>query len=115
MPSVKLSIPIGLIIVYILAGATILLWPLVGFMSAFAFDAPGSTQNPSIYRTVAAILAYPLLPLVGVPGSFLAYRKGHNKLAYILVCIGALPIIAVLLALIAIMVTNVVFLLGGKL
>ena len=115
MQTAKPHLPIWLIIVYVLSAATILIWPLIAFMSIFAFDAPGSAQNPAIYTTVIIILAYPLLPAVGVPGSFLAYRKGHSKLAYVLAGIGALPFVAVLLALIAIMVSNAFFLLRGNL
>ena len=114
MQAVKPRFPIWLIILYILALATILLWPFVAFMSVFAFDAPGSAQNPAVWTGVTAVLSYPLLPLIGVGGSFFAYRRGWKTLAYILAGVGALPLLAVVLALIAIVVENVMFMLGGS-
>ncbi len=107
--------PVWLIVVYVLALATILAWPFVAFMSVFAFDAPGSAQNPAIYATVGLILAYPLLPLVGVSGSFVAYRKAAKPLAYVLAGIGSLPLAVLVFLLLTLIITDLAFVLGGKL
>src|SRR5512139_3615600 len=102
-------LPIWLVILYILALATILAWPFIAFMSAFAFDAPGSSQDSAVWTGVITVLAYPLLPLIGVLGSFLAYRSGRKTLSYILAAVGALPLVALILILIAIIVGNAAF------
>ena len=112
MQNPKPKIPVWLIIIYVLALATILLWPLVAFSSIFAFDAPGSANDPRVWTTVIVVLSYPLLPLVGVTGSFFAYRKGRSKLAYVLAGIGSLPLVAVILILIATTVLNTAALFG---
>lgn len=114
METAAIRIPIWLIILYVLALATILIWPFIAFMSVFAFDAPGTAQDPAVWTGVIAVLSYPLLPLVGVPGSFLTYRKGLRKAAYVLAAIGAVPLVICVIALVGMFVTNIVFLLGGK-
>jgi len=114
METAAIRIPIWLIIVYALALATILIWPFIAFMSVFAFDAPGTAQDPAVWTGVIAVLSYPLLPLVGVPGSFLTYRKGLRKPAYVLAAIGAVPLVILAIALISIVVMNFLFLLGAK-
>lgn len=106
--------PVWLIVVYVLALLTVLAWPFVAFMSVFAFDAPGSAQNPSIWATVIAVLSYPLLPLVGIPGSFFAFRRGHRRLAYLLAAVGAIPFVIAVAAIISIFVMDIVILLRGE-
>ncbi len=113
MQAAKPRIPVWLIILYVLSLATILLWPVVAFASIFAFDAPGSAQDPAVYRTVGAVLAYPLFPLLGVPFSFLAFRRGRTMLAYVMAGIGAVPLLAALVVGIVMMAMNVAFLLRG--
>ncbi len=114
MQTARPRVPIWLVILYILALATILAWPFIAFMSVFAFDAPGSSQDPAVWTGVITVLAYPLLPLIGVLGSFLAYRSGRKILSYILAGLGALPLVALILIFIAIIVGNAAFLLGAK-
>jgi hypothetical protein len=109
-----IRMPIWLIILYVLSLAVILLWPFAAFFTlGFGFDAPGSAQNPQVWTMVIAVLSYPLLPLIGVPASYLVYRKSRGALAYILAGVGALPLLAVVLGLIGMTVMNVVFLLRG--
>lgn len=104
----KPRIPVWLIIAYILSLLTILAWPLVAFMSVFAFDAPGSAEDPAVWNTVIAVLSYPLLPLVGVPGSFFAYRGSRKALSYVLTGIAAIPLVILLFVLGAIIVGSFV-------
>lgn len=115
MQNAATRIPVWLIILYVLALATILAWPFIAFMSVFAFDEPGSAQNPAIWRNIGIILSYPVLPIAGVAGSFLAYRKASRKLAYVLAGVGALRLAAFIFLLIAMIVMDVVIMLGGKL
>jgi hypothetical protein len=107
MQPAKPRIPAWLIIVYILSLLTILGWPLMAFMSVFAFDAPGSAQDPRVWTGVTLLLAYPVLPLVGVIGSFFTYRARHARAAYLLVAMGAIPLVIAAVALAAIFVTSV--------
>jgi len=101
MQNPKPKIPVLLIVVYVLALATILLWPIVAFSSVFAFDAPGSADDPKVWTIVITVLSYPLLPLVGVTGSFFAYRKGLSKLSYVLAGIGSVPLVVAVLIIVA--------------
>lgn len=110
----RLSIPVWLIVVYVLALLTVLAWPLVAFMSVFAFDAPGSAQNPAVWAGVITVLAYPLLPLVGIPGSFFAFRRDHRRLSYTLAGIGSIPLLIGILGLLAILIGDAAFILRGK-
>ncbi len=100
----KPKFPAWLIVIYVLALLTILAWPLVAFMSIFAFDAPASAQNPGVWAGVITVLAYPLLPLVGVPGSFFAFRRDHRRLSYTLAGIGSIPLVIAVIALVAMFV-----------
>jgi cation transporter-like permease len=84
-------------------------------MSAFAFDAPGSAQDPAVWQGVGLVLAYPLLPVLGVPASFVAYWRRHRNLAYILLGIAALPLLVIVVGLAAVFAVNVLFSLGVKL
>jgi len=108
MQNPKPKIPVWLIVVYGMALATILLWPLVAFGSIFAFDAPGSANDPTVWTAVIAVLSYPLLPLIGVTGSFFAYRKGLSKLAYVLAGIGSVPLVLALLIIVSNMILNII-------
>ncbi len=111
---IRPKFPIWLIILYALALLALVAWPFVAFMAAFAFDAPGSAQDPAVWRTVGAVLAYPLLPIVGVPGSYFAYRAGRKTLAYVSLGAGLLPVLAFMLGLASIFAVNILFLLGAK-
>lgn len=90
--------PIWLIIAYVLALGAILAWPCAAFGSAFAFDAPGSANNPNTYRIVGIVLAYPVLPVVGVIGSYFSFRGERKKLAYALVGVALIPFVLIVLA-----------------
>ena len=105
-------IPIWLILVYVFSLATLLAWPFVAFMSAFAFDAPGSANDPSVWTIVIVILLYPLLPIVGVVSSFFTYRKGRKVVAYILAAVGAIPLLIIVLALASIFVSDLLIAAG---
>ncbi len=113
MQTTKPRIPIWLIVLDILSLGTLTLWPLVAFMSVFAFDAPGSAQDPAVWAGVITILSYPLLPIIGAAGSLFAYWRRHKRLSYVLAGIGAIPLVLVVQGFIAIFVGNFVFLLGG--
>jgi hypothetical protein len=106
MQAAKPRLPAWLVIGYILSLLAIAAWPFVAFMSVFAFDAPGSAQDPAVWTTVIAVLSYPLLPLVGVPASFFSYRGNHRTLGYILAAVGAVPLAIILLALVAIFASS---------
>jgi hypothetical protein len=103
-----------MIIIYVLSALTIAGWPFAAFMSVFAFDAPGSAQDPTVWNTVGLVLAYPLLPLVGVPASFFLYRGSRKVLSYVLTAIGAVPLAIFIFFLISLMVMNVMFALRGE-
>ncbi len=114
MQNAAVRVPVWLIVVYVLALATILAWPCIAYMSVFAFDAPGSAQNPAVWSTVILVLAYPLLPIIGVIASFITYRKGLRKPAYVLAGIGALPLVALLAFIVAAFVSSLAFLVAPK-
>jgi hypothetical protein len=110
----KPPIPVWLIILYVLSLLTILIWPFIAFMSVFAFDAPGSSNDPAVWTAVIAVLSYPVLPLIGIPGSFLFYRASRKVPAYVLAGIGAIPLALLIVVLIAMVVENVLFAVGSK-
>jgi hypothetical protein len=107
-------LPLWLTIGYILALLPVLAWPCIAPMAAFAFDSPGSTQNPGAYVMAASVVLYPLIPLVAVPISFFIYRGGHKPPSYILAGIGLLPFIAILLLLVAVPLAGLLSGLGVK-
>lgn len=49
----------------LLLGATVLAWPLGLFMTAFLFDAPGSTASVLTWALALSILLYPMPVLAG--------------------------------------------------
>ncbi len=114
----KPRIPGWLIAAYVLALAAILAWPIVAFGSIFAFDAPGSAQNPGVWAGVITVLSYPVLPLIGVPASFFAYRAGRSKLAYLLAGIGGIPaaliVVFIILSIFGSVIAYIGIMLGGK-
>ena len=105
-------LPVWLVIAYILSLLTLAAWPFVAFMSVFAFDAPGTAQGPAVWSMVITVLAYPLLPLIGVPASFFSYRANHKMLGYILAGIAAIPLAILVVILIVLLVTSFATLLG---
>lgn len=104
--------PIWLIIAYVLALGAILAWPCVFFGSAFAFDDPRAANNPSTFTIVGIVLAYPVLPLVGVLGSYFGFRGQRKKLAYILAGVALVPFLLIILALGASTIMNVLAAVG---
>jgi ABC-type dipeptide/oligopeptide/nickel transport system permease subunit len=115
MQTGKAHTPAWLIILNILSLASLVAWPFVAFMSIFAFDAPGSADNPAVWTGVIAVLSYPVLPIAGASASFVTYRRGRRVASYVLAGIAAVPLIVIVLGFIAIIVGNLVFLLAGKL
>ncbi len=86
--------PIWLIIAYVLALSAILAWPLVAFSSIFMFDDPQAAHLTSTYVTAGAMVAYPILPIAAVIGSYIAQRRESGRLAGVLAGIALLPFIA---------------------
>ena len=73
-------------------------WMLALFITAFAFDAPGSTSNPGVLVTVAAIWSYPLFPIAcSLASVWLAYRGVRR---WLVALIGAGPVLLAFLFLI---------------
>ncbi len=107
--------PVWLIVAYVLALAAILAWPLVAFGSAFAFDSPMTpAQTQSTEVAVVAVLAYPIIPLVGVLASFFARRGGRNRLAWGFAGFALIPLALLALILLASFAMQGLYLLGVK-
>jgi hypothetical protein len=79
------------------------------YSARFAFDAPGSADNPAVWTGVITVLSYPLLPLIGIPASFLAHRANHKTAGLVLAAVGAIPLALAVLAIVAMVVGNLVF------
>jgi hypothetical protein len=107
-------IPIWLIIVYAVALAAVLAWPITAFTSIFAFDDPYTSNNPGTYTAVAVAVCWPVVPLAGVLASFLTYRGKRTVLAYVLAGIAALPAATFALILIASPIMSMLTLIGFK-
>ena len=60
-------------------GISVLAWPLFGLASVFAFDAPGSEENTTIWVFFWAIWTYPVSFLVGFITSWILYRTGASS------------------------------------
>ncbi len=98
-------LPIWLAIFYLLALLSILAWPISAFVSLFFGDDPHTPLNQVLVMMGVAV-CYPILPLTGVPGSFLAFKRGWKMVAYVLAGIAALPAAAIALILISGMVMD---------
>ena len=103
--------PVWLILAYVAALLAICAWPIFAFSSLFLFDAPGAAQQTGPYVFAGILVLYPIIPILGVPGSFFAYRGEHKRLAYALAGIALLPTALILVLLIAMLVQNVWFML----
>jgi hypothetical protein len=82
------------------------------YMAAFAADDPNATGEDVIGFMVAvwAIAAgYMALIIAGVAGGWIAYRKRHGRLAFGLSLLAALPILLVILAILALVITNFIW------
>ena len=106
------QIPFWLMIMYVLALLAVVVWPCAAFTSMFAFDAPGSAQQSSTYVYVGIALLYPIIPIVGVLGSFFAHRGQHKRLAYGLAGFALMPAALMLVGLIVLQVADIRMLLG---
>lgn len=107
--------PLGMIAAYVLGLGAILAWPFVAFGAAFAFDSPMTpAQTQSTEAVVGLVLAYPIIPIVGVLGSVLAQRAGRSRLAWGLAAIALIPTAFLVLVLAASFVMNILFALGVK-
>ncbi len=104
--------PIWLVIAYVLAVGSILAWPCVAFGSAFAFDDPAAANNPSTYTFVGIVLAYPVLPVAGVLGSYFAFRSERRRLAYSLAGLALIPFVLIALGVCSTLIMNVLAALG---
>lgn len=96
-------IPARLRILYVLSLASVLLcWPFTvigAAMQAEGAVTAGELQMANV--RAAAFLLWPLLPLVGVTGSFFALRRRRAPLAYTLAAIAVLPVVFLVLAVVA--------------
>lgn len=107
-------IPVWMLLLYIAALIAVLAWPIMAFMSVFAFDAPGSSSNPQTYVAVGLLLCYPILPVGGVLGSYLTYRKQHKLPAYILAGVALLPSALLLIVLVIMPLLTTFAMFGGN-
>lgn len=73
--------------VLMLAGAFV--WPLLGFVSLFAFDAPKAAEDPWTWVFVAPIWAYPFVVVVCGVAAGICKRRGTVRVATILMGIPA--------------------------
>lgn len=73
--------------VLMLAGA--FFWPLLGFVSLFAFDAPGSEKDIRVWAMVAPIWAYPFVAFICSAAAGILKRKGNARGATFLMGIPA--------------------------
>ena len=110
----KTRFPIGLIIVYVAALASLLAWPFIGFMSVFAFDAPGSAQDPKVWTIVIVLLSYPVLPVAGVIASVIARLRRAARLSWVLAGVASLPTVIFLALLAAIYVSSLSVMMGVR-
>ncbi len=107
--------PIWLVLMYILALGAILAWPCVAFGSAFMFDAPmTAAQTQSTEMGVVAVLAYPIMPIGGVLGSFLAWRAGRKRLGVGLAVFALVPAVAFILIVASSYAMSALYALGVK-
>lgn len=82
------------------------------YMAAFAADDPNASGEDVIgfMVTVWAItVAYMLLILAGVVGSWIAYRRRKPRLSFGLSLLAAVPIVLIILAVLAVVIINVVW------
>lgn len=84
-------LPKWLALGYILSLCAILAWPCIALTSPMAFDDPASHRTTAPYLYVACACLYPLFPLGGVAGSFIAYKRDLRKLAYSLAAVALAP------------------------
>lgn len=73
--------------VLMLAGAFV--WPLLGFVSLFAFDAPGAAKDPWTWVFVAPVWAYPFVAAVLGVAAGIFKRRGNVRVATILMGVPA--------------------------
>ncbi len=109
------KMPAWLIIAYVVALSAICAWPLIAYFSAFLFDAPNAASQPGTYVTMGIMLGYPILPILGVIGSFFAARGDRGRLAIGLAALALLPFVAIALLLAAGETVNIIAILGNSL
>jgi hypothetical protein len=88
------NISTAVIVLLVIVVASLIPWGFASFLSLFAFDAPGSENQPSTWLMVAPVWAYPVLAAGCITGSIILKRK--NKLLPALIVI-AIPLAAVIL------------------
>lgn len=90
MPKVKITY----MVLMVIALLTLIAWMFVAFISMFAFDAPGSESDPSLWALIVPVWIYPVILLGTAIGSWLFYKRGKLSWAIVLICI---PLALVLL------------------
>ncbi len=86
----------------VLGGMTVLLGVLLVFSSVAAmfslmiFDAPGSTENPTAWRIFFAVVGVPVVTLLAIVLSWVAFFLQHYQIA---LWISLVPVLYVVIAL----------------
>ncbi len=109
------KLPVWLIIAYVVALSAICAWPLIAYFSAFLFDAPNAASQPGTYLSMGIMLGYPILPILGVIGSFFANRGGRRRLTIGLAALALLPFAAIALLLAVGETANIIAIFGNML
>ena len=106
-------IPSWIVVAYAVALSVIIAWPCMFGLSFMAFDRPDSNSTSMPYIFVACVGLYPLLPLAAVTGSFLAYKRAHKRLAYVLMAVSLLPFAALVLFIVSTPIMMIISILIG--
>ncbi len=77
----RTGLVIWMIVSQILALLSLILWLLVAGLSVMAFDSGVSAEA---WTFVIAVWSYPIIPLVLVIGSWIAFARRRNRLAAVL-------------------------------
>jgi hypothetical protein len=75
----------------------LLMIPGVGavMISPMVFESPASNENPTLVAFTVALVSYPVLALLSIPGSWVAYARKHYRAAML---ISLLPLLSILAA-----------------
>jgi len=83
-----------LVVMLVIVGISLIPWALAAFTSLFAFDAPGSEKELSIWLMVVPIWIYPVIAVGCMAGSIILMRKTRLRPALIMI---AIPLAAIVL------------------
>lgn len=75
----------------------IITWPFAVLLSIFAFDAPGSEDDPMTWFIVLLLLTLPITALKGARITRSAYEQGNSSLAYQGLTIGYSNLVLIIL------------------